>query len=409
MIKLIYDLKIGFKDYYLTEKDVGLDLADIIPANHQKLTKAFFDSSFADEALKDMPCTEEELYNKYKDNVNELVKFLEDIDYLSCIAEGDLEEAAHTTFSNIAFPKEGQGKYPGYWEPSNFRLEYNPNKKSSFQYNNGLSGNKVCKLLNINRQQLHYYIKSGQIKKEFNEDGTKFTYNSEDVYNVLDKLNKKRIVANPPYEHNVAEIIRKRMEDGTIDAVHIANTVENKLSLRLNKRAKYTENTIFDLCWDILDNEIDFDSGNEVRSEFKLRVLKYILKNLMPITLNPLFRWPEFISLPRTQVFERIKTDLAMSIAVAELEEKKKRIEETRKRLELDLPDDRTAGIRKFRDAVNLFQMLCEKTGLTESEVIPAEKLLELGEYVKSCYPPVISEKAKQQLLQDKLAIIKNK
>ena len=45
-------------------------------------------------------------------------------------------------------------------------------------------------MLKINKQQLHYYVKTGQIRKEFNNEG-KFKYNRVDVYVLNRKLQKK--------------------------------------------------------------------------------------------------------------------------------------------------------------------------------------------------------------------------
>ena len=76
------------------------------------------------------------------------------------------------------------------WEPSNYRIVYNKDERSETFYLNALTPKEVCDMLKINKQQLHYYVKTGQIRKEFNSN-EKFKYNRVDVYVLNRKLQKK--------------------------------------------------------------------------------------------------------------------------------------------------------------------------------------------------------------------------
>jgi DNA-binding transcriptional MerR regulator len=51
---------------------------------------------------------------------------------------------------------------------------------------------EVCDLLKLTRQQLHYYVKTGTIRKEYNPENNKqFRYNRLDVQVLQKKLEKK--------------------------------------------------------------------------------------------------------------------------------------------------------------------------------------------------------------------------
>jgi DNA-binding transcriptional MerR regulator len=55
-----------------------------------------------------------------------------------------------------------------------------------------MSAKEVCDALKLTRQQLHYYVKTEQIRKEYNpENPAQFKYNRTDVYALQKKLEKK--------------------------------------------------------------------------------------------------------------------------------------------------------------------------------------------------------------------------
>lgn len=205
MLNLIYDIKCGFNDLYIVEKDVEEDLTGVVEMNKDCLAFEFPDDiELTEEELEEKqdfieynPISEEQLYNKYKDDIDGLIAYLEDNGTLDASEEATREYYAHAYFSSICFNKEtGESCVPGICDYSNYRLEYDPNKRSSFYFDNAMGAGEVCSLLNITRQQLHYYFKSGQIRKEYDTDGVKFKYNRSDVYAVLDKLKAKQKLHN---------------------------------------------------------------------------------------------------------------------------------------------------------------------------------------------------------------------
>ena len=69
---------------------------------------------------------------------------------------------------------------------------YEPEKRSAQFYLNALPAAEVMKLLKLTKQQLHYYVKVGQLRKEFNPENPKqFKYNRTDVFVLQKKLDKK--------------------------------------------------------------------------------------------------------------------------------------------------------------------------------------------------------------------------
>ena len=55
-----------------------------------------------------------------------------------------------------------------------------------------MSAKEVCDTLKLTRQQLHYYVKTGQLRKEYNpENGKQFKYNRLDAQVLQKKLEKK--------------------------------------------------------------------------------------------------------------------------------------------------------------------------------------------------------------------------
>jgi len=179
MLKLIYDLKVGYRECYLTVLNEEFDVSAVFQQERDSLVEEGF--------LVDEP-DEVELYTQYKDSIPELLEFLEDSGDLDGEREASILHYTKTFFSSVAEP----GTCCGIWEPSNWRLVYDPDTRSSIRYLNALSAKEVCDLLKLTKQQLHYYVKTGQIKKEFNPEKSKqFKYNRTDVYVLQKKLEKK--------------------------------------------------------------------------------------------------------------------------------------------------------------------------------------------------------------------------
>lgn len=179
MLKLLYDLKVGYKECYLTVLNEELDVSAVFQQDHDFLVEEGIPSEEPNEVA---------LYEQYKDNIQELLDFLEDSGHFDIEYEASVLHYTKTFFSSIAEP----GTCCGVWEPSNWRLVYDPSTKSSIRYLNAFTAREACDLLKLTRQQLHYYVKTGQIHKEFNpEQPLQFKYNRTDIYAMRKKLENK--------------------------------------------------------------------------------------------------------------------------------------------------------------------------------------------------------------------------
>lgn len=194
MLKLTYDLKAGFDDCYLTIKDVDYELSDdlvrdnLYVLNNLEEIEADTGEPINIDHLKEPD--EEAFYNKYK-NIEALLDHLESTGYLDILYEASVLSISKLYFSHMLGGIPLKHIVP-VWEPSNWRLEYDPNVRSSFYYTDACSAKEVCSTLGFSRQQLHYYVKSGQIRKEYNPENKKqFKYNRLDVQVLQKKLEKK--------------------------------------------------------------------------------------------------------------------------------------------------------------------------------------------------------------------------
>ncbi len=182
MLKLVYDLKCGFENKYLILKDEEYDLSWL-------LEHAVEDTDTEETVLE----TEDEaaFYEEYKNNMEVLLEVLEESYELSNLYEASVLEVSKLYFSHLLGGLPLKHVVP-IWEPSNWRLVYEPEKRSAHFYFNALTAGEVMKKLKLTRQQLHYYVKAGQLRKEFNPDNPKqFKYNELDVYVLQKKLEKK--------------------------------------------------------------------------------------------------------------------------------------------------------------------------------------------------------------------------
>jgi hypothetical protein len=193
MLKLVYDLKAGFEDCYLTIKDEEYDLSSMLEI--QKISILEFSDELEDDGvlveLDKLGPSEEEFYKEYCNNVEGLLAELEERGELDMLHEDSVLNVSKVFFSHLLGGTPIKNTVP-VWEPSNFRLVWEPWTRSSCYYLNAMSASDVCMLLNLTRQQLHYYVTTGAIKKEFNPENSKqFKYNRTDVYVLQKKLEKK--------------------------------------------------------------------------------------------------------------------------------------------------------------------------------------------------------------------------
>lgn len=197
MIKLVYDLKAGFEDCYLTIKDEEYDLSFDIGV--QPLgTVEFLEDIEAEtgepvdlEALRQADF-EKEFYEDFHDDSDALLTELENNGTFDMLYEDSVLSISKTFFAHLLGGERIKHIVP-VWEPSNFRLVYDLDTRSDFYYEDGLKAGEVFEYLGINKQQLYYYVKTGQVKKEYSRrDPKKFTYNRLDCEVLKKKLCKKR-------------------------------------------------------------------------------------------------------------------------------------------------------------------------------------------------------------------------
>ena len=184
MLKLVYDLKAGFEDEYIVLKNKEFDLTQVLDFTNEAAVDSLPDDELNLEEVRDVD--EESFYEQYKDNIDGLLEYLEGSGWMDMEYESSVLDITKTYFLHRC----GRECIVPMFEPSNFRIVYDESERSDTFYLNALTPKEVCDMLKINKQQLHYYVKTGQIRKEFNSNG-KFKYNRVDVYVLNRKLQKK--------------------------------------------------------------------------------------------------------------------------------------------------------------------------------------------------------------------------
>lgn len=122
MLLIIYDIKCGFKDLYMTEKNACEDVA----AGIYTLNKAIKeDPECAGMSL----LSEAEIYEAYQYDADKLFEELFP-GLLDCIKEVTCEDYSKTFFSKICRQKGKDKIVCGYFEADNFRLVYDKSVES---------------------------------------------------------------------------------------------------------------------------------------------------------------------------------------------------------------------------------------------------------------------------------------
>jgi hypothetical protein len=186
MLKLVYDLKAGFDDEYIVLKNREFDLTQVLDTMNELAAEALTDKELDSDADDLRNVDEESFYNDFKEDVDALLNFLDSSGWADLEYESSVLDITKTYFLHRC----GREYIVPIFEPSNYRLVYDESERSETFYLNALTPKEVCDMLKINKQQLHYYVKTGQIRKEYNSEG-KFKYNRTDVYVLNRKLQKK--------------------------------------------------------------------------------------------------------------------------------------------------------------------------------------------------------------------------
>ena len=193
MLKLVYDLKAGFEDCYLTIKDEEYDLSQVLEMEKLGTLEYLEDIEEDEEVNLDelRDDADADFYKRYVDDIPGLLKYLEGNGTMEFLEEDSVLTISKVFFSHMLGGTPIKNTIP-VWEPSNFRLVLDTDERTAFHYLNAMSAKEVCDTLKLTKQQLHYYVKTGQIRKEFNPDKpNSFKYNRTDVYVLQKKLEKK--------------------------------------------------------------------------------------------------------------------------------------------------------------------------------------------------------------------------
>ncbi len=186
MLKLVYDLKAGFDDEYVVLKNRKFDLTQVLDTMNEIAAEALTDKELESDVDELRNVDEESFYNDFKEDVDALLNFLDSSGWADLEYESSVLDITKTYFLHRC----GREYIVPIFEPSNYRIVYDESERSETFYLNALTPKEVCDMLKINKQQLHYYVKTGQIRKEYNSEG-KFKYNRTDVYVLNRKLQKK--------------------------------------------------------------------------------------------------------------------------------------------------------------------------------------------------------------------------
>ena len=177
MIKLLYDFKCTFKDKSIVFKDKEYDITWVL----ESLIEDPSESSLVLNSIE-----EELFYDSYKDYPGSLVDLLEDCYELYVIQEKLLSETM------ALYPQYAQGTESApTCEFTNWRLIYDPLRRSIDLYHNACTAEDVMERLDINKRQLKHYIKTCQIREVLHPDDDNLVrYNPLDVELLQFKLGK---------------------------------------------------------------------------------------------------------------------------------------------------------------------------------------------------------------------------
>ena len=182
MIKLKYDVKCGWNQLYIVEKDIERDITNLVIPDDDIVEQILADDS---EYVKP---TEQEIYDDLKDlSDKQLLDTLINDFGIDCAIFENKEYYAHTYFKDIC---KKEGALPGIFEISNIDVLLVDNDPSSANYVPPLRASEVMSILNITRQTLTSYVKRGLIKLEPNPNGKQYRYNAKSVYALLNGKKK---------------------------------------------------------------------------------------------------------------------------------------------------------------------------------------------------------------------------
>ena len=96
MLKLVYDLKAGFDDEYIVIKNQEFDLTQVLDFTNEAAVDNLPDNELNLEEVRDVD--EESFYEQYKDNIDDLLKYLEDSGWMDMEYESSVVDITKTYF-----------------------------------------------------------------------------------------------------------------------------------------------------------------------------------------------------------------------------------------------------------------------------------------------------------------------
>ena len=142
MLKLVYDLKAGFEDCYLTIKNEECDLSSVLEIAKLGVVEYLDDIEATDGEpidLDKLRADEEEgFYKEYSNDIDGLLDFLETDGTLESLYEESVLRFSKLYFSHLLGGTPIKHVIPT-WEPYNWRLEYDQDSRSSFYYEDAMS------------------------------------------------------------------------------------------------------------------------------------------------------------------------------------------------------------------------------------------------------------------------------
>ena len=177
MLKLVSDIRCGFKQLYMTEKDYEYDLDYMFEP-----VASFPDSEDVGTA--------KDFYESCKVMTQpELEEALDAVGVLDIIRDIITEEYAHSYFRDICFQDKEHPFAPGFTNIYNLRLVYTDEAPAERKLlPNSIKAKDVMAILGISRQTLCNYVKKGMIETDSNYTGKQYRYSRESVLSLKSKM-----------------------------------------------------------------------------------------------------------------------------------------------------------------------------------------------------------------------------
>lgn len=182
MLVMTYDLTFGFDNFQILMKNDQYDLAEHLETYNQMCSE---------EGLPGI--SELAFYRRYRNNIPELLETMKTNGWYDTWEDKTHFGYLVKYFSQVLGSGMPIACHSNIWEPHNIQLEYYQDQKPTLTFKLAYTGREACDMLDITKQQLHYYVSRGKIHKELDpKNPDKFKYNKVDVDLMFINLNAKR-------------------------------------------------------------------------------------------------------------------------------------------------------------------------------------------------------------------------